>query len=924
MIQRNRIGTHRNACFSSCLGVVLSVGMCFSALGAPRAEQPANSDRVGIYEPWNVLQDKLSDRTLGANAFVRPAGGRQALLDMGKIQTLLAGAPMEADANQQVAVGIAPAPAVIALPKPDGSFERFEVVEYSIMEPALAAQFPEFKTYIGTSIDSPQSQARIDVTSLGFRAQVRSIEGSYWIDPVTMGDTNLYTSYSKSDIVEVQPWTCRFDDLPENHVIAADNPFSDRVATGTTRRDFRTAIAATGEYTAFFGGTVAQGFAAITSLMNRISGVYEMDFSVRFILVANETSVIYTNSATDPYNNTASSAQLTVNTNNLNSVIGSANYDVGHLVTTDPGGGIAGLGVICGSNKGAGATGLASPTGDAFAIDYVAHELGHEFNANHTFNGSGGSCAGGNRNAATSVEPGSGITIMAYAGICNADDLALHSVAFFHARSIQEITAKVAAVSCYSSVVLGNAIPVVSAGSAFTIPIQTPYALTGSATDADGDALTYCWEQNITSTAAQAATGGIFPDVGNNAYQRSFDAISSPTRTFPQLANLLANTFTKGEQLPKTSRSIPYRLTVRDGKGGMNFADVSITSTTTSGPFLVTSPNTAVTYAGLSTQTVTWNVASTTAAPVSCANVDIFLSTDGGNTFPTMLASAVPNNGSANVTIPNTATTTARIKVKANGNIFFDISNVNFTITAAAVPPADPTSPLATPGSVCPGGISSLSVANPGAGIVIDWYTGSCGGSLVGTGNPLNVSPGASTTYFARARRTSDSQVSTGCASVGVTVNPNPVAPTSVTSSGDNLCQYDSGNITLNVVGGSGSTIRWFTGSCGGTVIGSGLGSFVIASPTVTTTYYARWETSCGVSSCASVLVTVRSCPADFNCDGLVEDADFVLFASAYNVFDCSDPSMPAGCPADINGDGFVEDADFVVFASAYDAFFCP
>lgn len=915
-----RFGAHRITSLS-CAGVIVSAGLCMTALAAPADNGPVKSDKVGIYEPWNVLQGRMTDDQLGEKAFVRPMAGRQVLLDMGKIQTQLAGAPMESAVNLQAGVG--PAPVVIALPKPDGSFERFEVVEYSMMEPELAAQFPTFKTYIGTSIDGPNSEARIDVTDLGFRAQVRSLEGSYWIDPVTMGDTNFYTSYSKQDLAAPTGWTCHFDELPENHVAQGeDNPFVDRVATGTTRRDFRTAIAATGEYTAFFGGTVAQGLAAIVSLVNRVSGVYENDFSVRLVLVANETSVIYTNAATDPYNNTASSAQLTTNTNNLNSVIGSANYDVGHLVTTDPGGGIAGLGVICGSSKGSGATGLAAPTGDAFAIDYVAHELGHQFGGNHTFNGSGGSCGGGNRNAATSVEPGSGITIMAYAGICVNDDLALHSVAFFHARSIQEITAKVAAVSCYSSVALSNAIPTVSAGSAFTIPIQTPYTLTGSASDADGDALTYCWEQNITSTAAQAATGGIFPDVGTNAYQRSFDPIASPSRVFPQLPNLLANTFTKGEQLPNRSRSIPYRLTVRDGKGGMNFADVNITSTTTAGPFQVTAPNTAVSWAGLSTQTVTWNVASTTNATVNCQNVSILLSTDGGNTFPTVLAASVPNNGSASVTIPNSASTTARIKVAAVGNIFFDISNVNFTITAATVP-SNPTNAQASPSSVCSGGSVTLSVDAPPGGIVIDWYSGSCGGTFVATGTSINVNPTVATTYFAKARRSSDNVTSAGCVSTSVSILPSPVDPSGASSDRDNLCMYDGGSITLTAVGGSGTTLRWFSGSCAGTLIGTGNG-LSIPAPTTTTTYYARWETTCGVSNCASAVVTVLGCPADFNCDQVVEDSDFVIFSNSYDAFDCSEPSMPLGCRADVNQDGFVDDGDFVIFANAYDAFTCP
>ncbi|HEX8877975.1 MAG TPA: M12 family metallo-peptidase [Phycisphaerales bacterium] len=896
------------------LGVLAGVASSV-ALAAPGDNGPAKSDKVGIYEPWEVIQGRVEDRALGEKAFVRPFGGRQVLLDMDKIKLQLAGAPLESD---NPFAGRA-APAVIALPKPDGSFERFEIEEYSIMEPGLAAQYPDFKTYKGTSLDSPQSEVRIDVTVLGFRAQVLSSEGSYWIDPVTMGDTTMYTSYHKRDLMRNPNWQCYFEQDPANHVTPEDqNPFTDRTATGTVRRDFRIAVAATTEYTAFFGGTVAQGLAGVVACVNRVTGVYERDFAVRLILVANNNLIIY--AGADPYANAVTGAQLTVNQTTIDTQIGSANYDVGHMVCTDPGGGLAQLGVVCTTSKARGGTGLAAPTGDAFYIDYVAHELGHQFGGNHSFNS--GVCAA-NRNAATSVEPGSGSTIMAYAGICGGDDLQSNSDPYFHSRSIDEITAHVSSRTCDVEVAIVNTIPTVNAGSTFTIPIGTPYTLTGSGSDADGDALTYCWEQRIAGSASQTAVSGNFPDVGTNPYQRSLNPATVATRQFPRNSNLIVNTLLKGETLPARTRTIPYRLTVRDGKGGQNFADVNINSTMAAGPFQVTAPNTAVSWAGLSSQTVTWNVAGTTANGVDTANVAIEFSNNGGTSFTTTILASTANDGSEVITVPNIATTQARIRVRAVGNIFFDISNANFTVTAAAAP-SNPTSPAAAPSTICAGGNTSLSVAAPPAGIEIDWYTGGCGTTFVGTGNPLVVSPSSTTTYFARARRTADSAVSAGCASVAVTVNAGPVAPTSVTASADNICQYDAGTVTLNAIGGSGDTIRWFTDSCGGTLIGSGLGSFVVNSPTITTTYYARWENSCGISSCASVTVNVRSCPADFNCDQFVDDSDFVTFAEAYSLLLCSEAGMPAGCPSDLNGDTFVDDSDFVLFSDAYSALLCP
>ncbi|MGH7242841.1 MAG: reprolysin-like metallopeptidase [Phycisphaerales bacterium] len=897
-----------------CAGFIALAALCsISAVAAP-ADGPAKSDKVSIYEPWEVLEQRLPEAMLGEKPFVRPVGGTQVMLDTDKIHTQLAGAP---DENALDAVGLRAAPVVIAIPKPDGTFERFEIVESSIMEPELAAQYPEFKTYAGTSLDRPLTRARIDVTSLGFRAQVLSAEGSYWVDPVTIGDTNLYTSYRKTDLVPAVGWKCFVQDDPnvQRGVPRQENPFADRVSTGPTLRTYRIAVAATGEYTAFFGGTVALGQAAIVTAINRVTGVYQQELAVRLTLVANNSSVVYTSGVTDPYSNTNPSSLLTQNQTNLTNVIGSANYDIGHVFST-AGGGLASLGVVCNAaSKARGETGTSSPTGDAFYIDYVAHEIGHQFGANHTFNTSADA---GNRNAATAYEPGSGSTIMAYAGIEGSEDLQAHSDAYFHHASLDEITAYVASQSCQASAATGDTAPTVNAGSAFTIPTNTPYTLTGSATDPNADALTYCWEPHSLGPAILLTTA----DNGTSPIQRSLLPASAAFRQFPRNSNLVANTLLLGEKLPAVARSAPYRLTVRDGKGGVNSSSVTITVVSTGASFAVTAPNTAVSWTGLSTQSVTWNVAGTTANGINCASVDILLSTDGGSTFPTTLASAVPNNGSASIVVPNTATTAARIKVKGTGNIFFDISNVNFTITSVAAPAA-PTTPAASPTSICPTATSSLSVNAQPAGVVVDWFTGSCGGTLVGTGNPLNVSPVATTTYFARARRTADGAVSATCASTSVTLNPSPVAPTLASVNRDNICKYDAGNIALSVTGGSGTTLRWFSGSCGGTLVGTG-NNLSIASPTTNTTYFARWETSCGVSTCASVTFHIRACPADLNCDAQVDDGDFVLFLAAYNILACNAPGMPAGCPADLNGDGVVDDSDFVIFLAGYNVLVCP
>lgn len=912
----NTVGSRGiNSFFAGCLGLVLTSGLC---IAAPIGDKPVKSSSVGLEEPWNILAQKLPEEMLGEKAFVRPAGGRQVLLNVDKIKIQLAGAPLD---NVDRAVGLQAAPVIIALPKPDGSFERFEIYESPVYEEEFAAQFPDIKTYRGDSLDSPQSNVRCDITPLGFRAQVLSAEGSYWIDPVSMDDTNLYTTYRKSDLQRSGVWSCLVTpDEAQPGIPQADNPFGDRVATDANRKNFRVAVAATVEYSAFFGGTVANSQASIVTAMNRVNQVYENELNVHMNLIANNSSIVWVTNP-DPYTNGNGSTMLTENQNSLNSIIGSANYDIGHVFSTG-GGGVAGLGVICGSSKARGVTGSTSPTGDAFWIDYVAHEMGHQFGGNHTFNGNDSNC-GSNRASSAAYEPGSGSTIMAYAGICGSNDLQSNSDPYFHAKSFEEITNKVNSTVCQTTNNTGNTTPTVSAGSAYSIPVRTPYTLTASGSDADNDALTYCWEMYLLG-GAQNASGipSNFADTASTGpYQRSWNPTSSTSRQLPRNTNLIANNNAFGETLPLVSRTVPYRVTVRDGKGGVNNANVSITTVSTAGPFAITAPNTAVSWAGGSTQNVTWNVTNTNASPINCSTVDIYLSTNGGSTFPTLVASGVPNTGSASIVVPSIASTTARIKVQAVGNIFFDISNVNFTITAA-VAPSDPTNAQAAPSTVCAGSSATLSVDAPPAGIVIDWYSGSCGGTFVATGTSINVTPGSATTYFARARRTSDSVTSAGCASVAVSVSPLAVAPTGASSSAPTVCQYDAGDITLTAIGGSGTTARWFSGSCAGTQIGTGT-SIQVPSPSTSTTYYVRWENSCGVTGCASTTVTVNLCPADFNCDQQVDDLDFVSFADAYSIFDCSEGTMPAGCPSDLNHDGFVDDLDFVIFADAYTALLC-
>ncbi len=605
---------------------------------------------------------------------------RSLKLNLNSFRNILFSAPFELSDRAKNS------PYIIELPSPDGRLSKFYVMEYSMMESGLAAMYPEMKTYSIKGIDDPHAVGKIDLTSFGFHGMVLSPNGDYFINPLSLDNTENYISFYKSDYSGYRSFDCLVTEISNNSDFINNN---NSIMTGQQLRTYRLACAATGEYTAFFGGTVALGQAAIVTSMNRVNGIYERDLSVRMTLVANNSSIVYTNSATDPYTNGNGSTMLGQNQTNCDAVIGTANYDIGHVFSTG-GGGIAGLGVVCiNGNKARGVTGSTSPVGDPYDIDYVAHEMGHQFSGNHSFNGNSGSCSGGNRNASTAWEPGSASTIMGYAGICSPQDLQPNSDALFHSGNVSEITAFTQTGngnSCPVTTNTGNTPPTVTVpAGGFTIPISTPFELTGSATDAETPgSLTYIWEE-MDLGAAGAPTA----PVGNAPIFRSFTPVVSPTRTFPKLSDLLNNTSTIGEILPTYTRTLSFRLTARDnnaGGGGINFNSISFNVNSAAGPFLVTQPNTNVSWNSGIPQTVTWNVANTTAAPVSCALVNIKLSTDGGNTYPVTLISNTANDGSQSVVMPGVNTSLARIKVESVGNVFFDISNVNFTIVNTGLP----------------------------------------------------------------------------------------------------------------------------------------------------------------------------------------------------------------------------------------------
>ena len=787
-------------------------------------------------------------------------------LDRAGMKTLLGKAPKENARQRTIET-----PLVLSIPTPAGGVERFTVADSPVMEAGLAARHPEIKTYAGRGIDDPTATIRADITPLGFHASVRSSRGAWYIDPYYNQDQSLYAVYYGRDLSAAGDEFVEREDVEATARDLAGEIADVPPGPAVTLRTYRLALVTDPSYATFFGPDNVT--AAKVTLMNRVNQVYEDETAIRLVLIddTDRTNLNTPALAVEPNGPCGAAAcftaaQLagcaggTLNRNRivLGQIIGASNYDIGHLGLGVNGGGVAGLGVVGGDGKARGCTGLPTPVGDFYAVDYVAHEMGHQFGGNHTFNGTQLNCSGGNRSAANSVEPGSGSSIMAYAGICRQDDLQPHSDPYWSQRSFTEITTfvtssrpainEVQTVSlrdfdadgdqftiAYNGVdstpitrgtnytvtdikaaieaiagwpagatvtvaafggagvltdagfqvtfnggplaatnvsalaltnpvgasgftgetakggpidnggttveVTANHAPVVTVPAAVTIPIRTPFALTGSASDVDGDTVTYMWEQNdrgginggstagTTLVSNLKQSGPLFRQFGTAAivsptdtlkyYSPGENAVSTdPTRTFPDLVQIAANNtnaktgtcptappspapvpadvlacysefLPTGDWIGFTSdRVMHFRLTARDGHpgaGGIGNAEVALTLAPTAGPFLVTSQASGTPIEGGTLQPITWDVAGTNAAPVNATDVKISLSVDGGATFPIVLANSTANDGSETVAFPNVATDRGRIRIEAVGNVFFDLNDADFTIHAAPV-----------------------------------------------------------------------------------------------------------------------------------------------------------------------------------------------------------------------------------------------
>ncbi|PQJ79371.1 reprolysin-like metallopeptidase [Polaribacter porphyrae] len=580
----------------------------------------------------------------------------------------------------------------ISLPDSNGKLSKFKLSETSNFEIGLQTKFPSIKSYTAQGVDDPTAIAKISIGTDGFHGIVYSAnQETLYIDPYSKNNKE-YIIYKRSALSKSdEDFKCMVEGDAKKE--EAFTSFT-KTANDGKLRTYRMALACSGEYAQFHlnrqnvstNASDTDKKAAVLSAMNtsmtRINGVFEKDLSIKLVLVSDNDKIIFLDASTDEITDGNANTMIDQVQTICDTNIGVANYDIGHVFSVG-GDGLAGLGVVCiAGQKARGVTGIANPTGDAYDIDYVIHELGHQFGATHTQNND---C---NRTNSTAVEPGSGSTIMGYAGICNPNVLGVGSAtgnsdAYFHAVSIEQMWNIITTTgNCATQTATNNTAPTADAGSDYSIPKSTPFKLTGTATDIDGlNSLTYNWEQ------IDNEVGSMPPQTTNTQGPmfRSLPSKTVPVRYFPSLTAVIAGSSSSTwEVLPSVARDLNFSFLVRDnhaGGGASARDDVKIT-VTNADTFIITQPATGLTWDVGSNQTITWNKGTTDVAPINCALVNIKLSVDGGLTFPIILKANTSNDGTEDIIIPNNPTTDARIMVEAVDNVFYNINNTNFIINS--------------------------------------------------------------------------------------------------------------------------------------------------------------------------------------------------------------------------------------------------
>jgi subtilisin-like proprotein convertase family protein len=577
----------------------------------------------------------------------------------------------------------------ITIPNIEGVLEKYLIQESSNFEPQLQAKYPEIRAYEGKGVTDTNAKLHFSISPKGIQTIVlRTDTASEFIESSPEDQSKYILFSSKSRSKGSLPFSCKTEDIAINKTLLSQT--AKLLSNNKVFKTLRLALSCTGEYTAYHGNTKAGALAAMNATMTRVNAIFNRDLAVKLNIIANNDLIIYTNAGSDPYSNASSLENWALELQNtLTTVITNSGYDIGHLFGASGGGGNAGcIGCVCVSptiqdpfGKGSAYTSPSNnkPEGDTFDIDFVAHEMGHQLGANHSFSyeieGTG-----------VSVEPGSGSTIMGYAGVTDEYDIQPNSDSYFAYANISQIQTNLATKSCpVSTTITTNNPPQINAGNDYTIPKGTAFILKGTGSDTEGDSLSYCWEQNDSASTANQANSYAIPTKTNGPIFRSIAPKSIPIRYMPPYDNVLANKLTSTwESVSNVARSLHFVLTARDnaalGTAQTNSDEMTLTVSGTAGPFAISSQNTEnLTWSQGTNETINWTVNNTNSLPGS-ATINIKLSIDGGATFPIILASNTPNDGSETIIVPNITEKNCRLLIEPINNIYYALNSQAFSI----------------------------------------------------------------------------------------------------------------------------------------------------------------------------------------------------------------------------------------------------